>query len=176
MKSFITTFILLICIGTASRGQTAADSVEWLTFEDALEKSKVAKRPIFIDVYTHWCGWCKVMDKKTFSDPKVAKLLNEKFYPVKFNAEQREDVVFKGNTFKFVSQGRGGYHQFAAALLNNKLSFPTVVFLNEDFGMIQPVPGFQEAPAFHQMAEFIGGGHYKVTRWPDFQKAYKSPY
>ena len=61
--------------------------VKWLTFEEAVEKSKTEKRKIFIDVYTDWCGWCKVMDKNTFNDPEVAKLLNEKFYPVKFNAE-----------------------------------------------------------------------------------------
>ncbi len=35
------------------------------------------------------------MDRETFSDPKVAQLLNEKFYPVKFNGEQKEDVVIE---------------------------------------------------------------------------------
>ena len=57
--------------------------VHWLTFEQAVEKAKTTKKPIFIDVYTTWCGWCKVMDKNTFSDPAVAKVLNEQFYPVK---------------------------------------------------------------------------------------------
>ena len=69
-------------------------AVNWITFEEAVKKSKAEKRPIFIDVYTDWCGWCKVMDKNTFNDPAVAKLLNEKFYAVKFDAEQKEDVVF----------------------------------------------------------------------------------
>src|SRR5690606_1955296 len=50
-----------------------AGAVQWLTFEEAVEKSKTEKRKIFIDVYTDWCGWCKVMDKKTFSEPAVAK-------------------------------------------------------------------------------------------------------
>jgi len=83
----------------------AEGSVKWITFEEAIKKSKTEKRPIFIDVYTDWCGWCKVMDKNTFNDPQVAKLLNEKFYAVKFDAEQKEDVVFNGNTFKFVASG-----------------------------------------------------------------------
>jgi uncharacterized protein YyaL (SSP411 family) len=49
------------------------EAVNWVTFEQAVELSKKDKRKVFIDVYTDWCGWCKVMDKNTFSDPKVAK-------------------------------------------------------------------------------------------------------
>lgn len=147
-----------------------------MTFEQAVEKSKTEKRKIFIDVYTDWCGWCKVMDRKTFTDPNVARLLNEKFYAVKFNAEQREDVKFQETTFKFIENGRSGYHQLAAALLNNQLSYPTVVFLDEEFKMIQPLPGYREAAEFHKIAQFIGEGHYKTEKWEDFQAAYKSPY
>jgi len=150
--------------------------VHWMSFEQAVEKSKTEKRKIFIDVYTDWCGWCKVMDRKTFTDPNVAKLLNEKFYAVKFNAEQREDVKFQETTFKFIENGRSGYHQLAAALLNNQLSYPTVVFLDEEFKMIQPLPGYREAAEFHKIAQFIGEGHYKKEKWDDFQATYKSPY
>lgn len=169
--------LLLTTALSANRGVPAAEGpVKWMTFEEALKKSKSEKRPVFIDVYTDWCGWCKVMDKNTFSDPVVAKLLNEKFYAVKFNGEQKEDVVFDGNTFKFVASGRNGYHQLAAALLNNQLSYPTVVFLDEEFRMIQPVPGYRQAPEFHKIAQFIGEGHYKTIKWDDWQNQYKSPY
>lgn len=151
-------------------------SVQWMTFEEAVEKSKTEKRKIFIDVYTDWCGWCKVMDKNTFSEARIAKILNEEFYPVKFNAEQRENVVFMGTTFKFVASGNSGYHELAAALLNNQLSYPTVVFLDEEFRMIQPLQGYQKAPEFHQIIQFIGEDHYKTVTWKDWQKTYKSPY
>ncbi|MEX1238428.1 MAG: DUF255 domain-containing protein [Cyclobacteriaceae bacterium] len=150
--------------------------VQWMTFEEAVEKSKTEKRKIFIDVYTDWCGWCKVMDKKTFSAPAVAKLLNEKYYPVKFNAEQREDVVFNGTTFKFIEYGGRGTHQLAAALLNNKLSYPTVVFLDEDFKMLLPLPGYREAPEFHKIAQFIGENHYKTLKMEDWEAKYQSPF
>ncbi len=168
----ILTKIVLLCmlLCTTFNIQAQTENVTWLTLEQALEKSKTDKRPIFIDVFTDWCGWCKVMDQKTFSQPNVARLLNEKFYAVKFNAEQKGDVVFKGHTYRFVSQGRNGYHELAAALLNNQLSYPTVVFLNEDFGMIQPIPGYHEAKEFYQMADFVGSGKYKAIPWTDFQK------
>jgi thioredoxin-related protein len=154
----------------------AEGEVKWMTFEQAVEKSKTEKKKIFIDVYTDWCGWCKVMDKKTFSDPKVASLLNENFYPVKFNAEQTADVVFNGTTFKNAGQGGRSTHQLAAALLSNKLSYPTVVFLDEDFRIIQPLPGFREAPEFHKIAQFIGEGHYKTQKWNEWEKNYRSPF
>lgn len=150
--------------------------VKWMTFAEAVEKSKSAKKKIFIDVYTNWCGWCKVMDKNTFNDAKVAAILNENFYPVKFNAEQREDVVFNGTTYKFVPNGNSGYHELAAALLNSKMSYPTVVFLDENFGMIQPLPGYMKPDEFHPIVQFIGEDHYKTIKWPDFQASYKSPY
>lgn len=150
--------------------------VKWMTFEEAVEKSKTEKRKIFIDVYTDWCGWCKVMDKKTFSEPAVAKLLNENYYPVKFNAEQREDVFFKGTTFKFIDNGGRGTHQLAAALLNNQLSYPSVVFLNEEFAIVHILKGYQQAPAFHKIAAFIGGDHYKTTKMDAWEPQYQSPF
>lgn len=150
--------------------------VKWMTFEEAIEKSKTEKRKIFVDVYTDWCGWCKVMDKNTFSEAKVAAILNEKFYPVKFNAEQRADVVFNGTTYKFVASGNSGYHELAAALLNSKMSYPTVVFLDENFSMLQPLPGYMKPEQFHPIVQFIGEDHYKTVKWADWQAAYKSPY
>jgi thioredoxin-related protein len=156
--------------------KTEEAKVNWMTLEEAAKRAKSEKRPIFIDVYTDWCGWCKVMDKSTFSEPEVAKLLNDKFYAVKFDAEQKEDVNFMGTTFKFVESGRNGYHQLAAALLNNQLSYPTVVFLDEEFKMIQPLAGYRKAPEFHMIAQFIGEGYYKKVKWEEWQTQYKSPY
>ncbi|HEY8936725.1 MAG TPA: DUF255 domain-containing protein [Cyclobacteriaceae bacterium] len=169
--------IISMALAPTPEKKTGMESVvNWITFEQAVEKSKTEKRPIFIDVYTNWCGWCKVMDKSTFNDPQVAKLLNEKFYAVKFNAEQREDVTFQGTTFKYVASGQNGYHELAAALLNNKLSYPTVVFLDENFKMLQPLAGYRKAPEFHKIAQFIGEGYYKTIKWDTFQETYKSPY
>ena len=169
-------FIALSLGITQSLAQEASGTVHWMTFEEAVQRSKTEKRKIFIDVYTDWCGWCKVMDKKTFSQPAVAKLLNEQYYPVKFNAEQREDVMYNGTTFRFIEHGGRGTHQLAAALLNNQLSYPSVVFLNEDFAIVHILKGFRQAPEFHKIAEFIGGDHYKTTKMETWELKYQSPF
>ncbi len=166
-----------MALASAVKAQDSPQAaVKWMSFEEAVERSKTEKRKIFVDVYTDWCGWCKVMDKNTFSEPHVADILNKDFYAVKFNAEQREDLVFKGNTFKFVPYGNSGSHQFAMALLNNQMSYPTVVFLDEEFAMIQPLPGYQKPEEFHRIIQFIGESHYKKMKWADWQSVYKSPF
>ena len=149
MRRFWLSFFLLALTLTGWTQEAEQSPVRWMSFEEAMERSKMEKRKIFIDVFTDWCGWCKVMDKNTFSEAAVAKILNEKFYPVKFDAEQTNDIVFNGTTFKFIPSGNKGVHQLAMALLNNQMSYPTVVFLDEEFRMIQPLAGYQKAPEFH---------------------------
>lgn len=178
MKSISTFLLVLISIVgvQAQTEETHAGPVKWLTFEQAVELSKKEKKLIFIDVYTTWCGPCKMMDKRTFADAEVAKILNTNFYPVKLNAEQREDITFDGNTFKFVPSGGSGYHQLAAALLNNKLQYPSFVFMTEDLKIMQALAGFHQAPDFHKIVQFIGEGHFKKMKWDQWQSVYKSPY
>lgn len=187
MKKFITLTVLGLFAFSAAIAQVAkttegASPVKWITFEEAVEKSKTEKRKIFIDVYTDWCGWCKVMDKNTFTDPEIAKLLNEKYYAVKFDAEQTADVVFRGTTFKFVPFGNKGAHQLAMALLNNQLSYPNFVFLDEEFRIVPifsgstSLPGYRKPEEFHIFLDFVGGEHYKSTNIQEYQKQYKSPY
>ena len=60
------------------------------TLADALKASKKQGKPVFIDAYTDWCGWCKKLDKSTFSDAKVIDALNAKFIVIKMNMEQGE--------------------------------------------------------------------------------------
>lgn len=148
-------------------------TVNWMTLEQALEKSKTEKRKIFVDMYTDWCGWCKHMDSTTFIHPAVAKYLNEHFYPVKFNAEQERDIVFKDKTYHFKKSGARGYHELAALWLNNRLSFPTVVFLDENQQLIQPVPGYQDAAKMEAIINYFGSDSHKKTPWETYEKNFR---
>ena len=176
MKNWIGIILIAWLVSAFASASELSSSVRWLSFEEAIELSKSEPRKIFIDVYTDWCGWCKKMDAGTFSDPAVAKILNEQFYPVKLNAEQREIIKFDGREFEFVGEGRRGYHQLAAALLDGKMSYPSVVFLNEDLEKMQVLAGYHNASSFHQIVSFIGLDHFETMSWKEYQKEYESPY
>lgn len=153
----------------------AQEKVKWLTIEQALALNKKEPRKILIDVYTDWCGWCKVMDQKTYSNAYIAKYLNEKYYPVKFNAEQKEDVIIKNDTLHYVSQGNRGYNELAAALLNGQLGYPAAVFLDENVRNIHVQKGYTEAKVFDEIIHFIGDDHYKNESWDKWVASYHSP-
>ncbi|MGK7389035.1 MAG: thioredoxin family protein [Candidatus Cyclobacteriaceae bacterium M2_1C_046] len=172
MKYILSTFFILLSFLVSAQKEDI--TVNWMTFEEAVEANKKEPKKIFIDVYTDWCGWCKVMDKNTFNHPTIAKYLNENFYNVKLDAEQKEDITFNGHTFKFVASGRKGYHELAAALLDGKLSYPTVVFMDEQLRIIQPLPGYQKPEQFDPIVRFIGDDHYKQIEWESYRKEYKS--
>lgn len=159
----------------SNENPTMRETVQWMSFEEAVEKSKTEPRKIFIDVYTDWCGWCKKMDAGTFNNPAVAAYLNEKYYSVKLDAEGKESIEFDNHTFKWVDSGRNGIHELAYALLNGKLSYPTVVFLDEEFKMIQPLPGYQKAPFFEKVIRFYGEDAHKDMSWNEFVADYDSP-
>ena len=164
-------FALLLGVLCSTLG-LAQEKIQWMSIEEAYELTLTEENPkkIFIDVYTDWCGWCKRMDKATFQNEEVAAYMNEHYYNVKFDAEQKESIEMLGNTFEFVPQGSRGYHELAAALLNGKMSYPTVVFMNAKFEMLSPVPGYQEPIGFMQVARFFGDDIYQEQSWQDYSQ------
>lgn len=152
----------------------APAGIQWLSIEEAQEAVLEEPRKIIVDVYTNWCGWCKRMDKNTFQNPVIANYINEHYYAVKLNAEQRDSIQFNGRTYRFVKKGRRGYHELAAALLNGKMSYPTVVYLNENLELLQPVPGYMDAVQFEKVIAFFGEDHFRSGSFEDFEAQFES--
>ena len=151
--------------------QNVPAQVEWLPLEEAIKRAKRAPKKILIDLYTDWCGWCKVMDRDTYSQEEVIKYLHQNYYPVKFNAEQREDVQFLGRTFKYMATSpQQGYHQLAQALTDGNLSYPTTVLLDEKQQPITYVPGFLNAKDLALLMKFVAENKYKTISYSEYKK------
>jgi len=155
--------------------RTQVVSVNWISWEEAIELSKKEKKKILVDVFTYWCSWCKKMDAETFTNPFVAKYLNENFYLVKFDAESKEPLEYKGKEFRYVRSTKSGHHELAEEFLRGHLSFPSMVFLDESMDIIQPIPGFRNAEELLMISSYFGSGKYKETPWSVFQKDFKMP-
>ncbi len=153
---------------------SAQAQVRWLSWDRAIELMAQQPKKMLVDVYTDWCGWCKRMDATTFSDSLLGNYINEHFYPVKLNAESRDELVWKGKIYEFVRSGRNGYHALAAELTRGRLSFPTIVFLNEKMEVIQPLPGYKEPRLFEQIVTYFGENAYLHIPWEVYQRNYIS--
>jgi uncharacterized protein YyaL (SSP411 family) len=98
-----------------------SEGIAWKTWNDGFPLSKSTGKIAMVDCYTEWCGWCKVMDKKTFTDSAVKAVLEEHFVSIKFNPELEGEYYVGSDTFS----GR----QLLLSLSNNKPSgYPTTFF------------------------------------------------
>ena len=148
--------------------QNAQSAITWMSFEDAVAQSKVEPKKMFIDVYTHWCGWCKKMDASTFKDPAVVKYMSEKYYAVKLDAETKDTIHFFDKVFIYKPENKA--NEIALSLLNGQMSYPSFVFLDEKFSILSPLAGFQQVDQLMRVLVYFGDDIYTTKKWDDYAK------
>ncbi len=166
MKRILLAVIALISISVS------AQEIKWMSMQDALDAQKENPKKIFMDVYTNWCGPCKLLDKNTFHNADVVKYVNDNFYAVKFNAEGNEVFEYQGNTFtnpgfKEGQRGRNTQHIFANSLKIK--AYPSMVFFDEESNVIFPVPGYYKPKELEVFLKVVGSDDYKkITNQQQF--------
>ena len=130
--------IVALFLAAANFAQ-AQEKIEWLKFEEAVAATEANPKMLIVDVYTDWCGWCKKMDKETFTDPAVIKYINEKFYAVKMNAEDnKREFDFKGKK----------YSEAKMAATMRVQSYPNFVIIDPTLQNITQLPGYRQPTEF----------------------------
>ena len=162
--------ILSIPLTLASFHEPKKEKMKWLSLTELQAAFAKQAKPIIIDVYTDWCGWCKVMDKETYSNEKVIDYLNKNFYAVKFNAESTTEVVF-GNK-KYSYNPAYNANDLAVYLLGGRMGYPTTVLLSTLDAQPAPLSGYLKPSELEAPVKYFGGGAYKKQDFPTFMKGF----
>jgi len=174
MKKNIIIGLLIATSSFNAYSQTEGTKVKWYTFEEAVKLNEKNPKKIFIDVFTDWCGWCKTMDKNTFNNPQIAEYLNKYYYPVKLNAESKQDITFKGTVYKNKGTETRSPHDLAVALLNGQMSYPSVVYMDGGNKLLTAVSGYNTPADIEPILVFFAEDYYKTTKWEDFKTKFAS--
>lgn len=170
-------YICLLAILMSVKG--FAQEIKWISLQEAVALQKKAPKKIMMDVYTNWCGPCKMLDKNTFQNKDVADYVNKNYYAVKFNGEGNDVVAFNGNTYKNPgydasrANSRNAAHQLASYLQIS--AYPTIVFFDEKANVIAPIRGYQTPPQLElYLKMFKQDDHKSIDTQEKFNAYYKA--
>jgi uncharacterized protein YyaL (SSP411 family) len=146
---------------TTSAGTTqpnASAKLEWLTFDAAKERAAKENKHVIVDIYTTWCGWCKVMERQTYADPEVSSYLSQNFVLAKVNGESPDSLHWQGQK---ISE-----RQFARAV--GVTGYPATYFLKPDAELLGGVAGYIKKPDFMIYARYVSTRWYEKGKIQDY--------
>jgi len=164
MKSAWTLLLipLLLWPASAAAAEPARAELSWLDWNQGVAEAASTKRPMLIDVYTDWCGWCKLMDRDVYARDDVRAYLNQHFVLVKLNAESAAEARYGGRTLT----ARALAQQLRVS------GYPTTILLKPGGEHIANVPGYIPADRFKLMLQYIGEDHIgRGVSWQDYEKS-----
>lgn len=171
-------YILLALFAVMATASISAQEINWVTLEEAVELQKKKPKKIMMDMYTSWCGPCKMLDRNTFKNKDLAAYVNKHYYAVKFNAEGNEVVEFNGKTFSnpkydpAKATRRNSGHELARYF--NIRSYPTILFLDEKAEFIAPIIGYKKPQQLElYLKMFKKDEHIEMNTQPKFNAYYK---
>ena len=132
-----------------------ADSIVWLSYAEASKKSQAKDKHIFIHFTTKTCGWCRKMERETYHDPAVVKMLNSEFAPVKLWADSNEEVEIEGY---FMSSRTVAIQEFGVR------SYPQFWFVSPEKNKVGPLKGYLPAETFLKALNYVKDYKYDTTR------------
>jgi thioredoxin-related protein len=172
MQKFVFLSVILVsALLLSSFAPKEKETLNWLTLSEVEAKLKEQPRPVLIDLYTDWCGWCKVMDKKTYTNQQLIKYLNEKFYVVKLNAETKQELNWRGKKYNFNPQYKT--NDIAVYLTGGELAYPTTVIIPDNNSSPQPIAGMLEVKDMELITTYFGEDKYGKVSFDSYARNYK---
>jgi uncharacterized protein YyaL (SSP411 family) len=135
MKNILLAFTLLLLFASFSSSNNAPE-LKWLDWNTGYPLAKKQNKIILVDAYTDWCGWCKKMDRDTYTNSDIIKALNKDFIVIKFNPEL-ENIVYELDGNKIT-----GRELFGQLTQGKSTGFPTTYFIQPNKKQIQIAAGY----------------------------------
>lgn len=135
--------------GAPGPALAASPPIAWRAWDRGLEEARASGRPVLVNVYTDWCGWCRRMKAEVYTRPEIRDYLAAHFVVVTLNAEASDPAHYEGKALT----SRSLAARFGVS------GYPTTVFLRPDGGHLVNVPGYVESAAFLKILRYIGDGH-----------------
>jgi thioredoxin-related protein len=149
--------ILTIFLGKlAIFSQTEKSELRVFTFEEVEKLHQQKPKPILVFLYTDWCKICFGMKKTTFKNKKILKILNNEFYVVYLNGEEKKDITFLGKKFVYKPSGsKTGTHELAKelAFINHKISYPTTTIFNSKLEIVAQINTYMNSKTLNLILE-----------------------
>lgn len=155
---FLSQSLLTAESGGDSKAKGTSAEIEWFDYDKGLIKGKTENKHIFIDFTSKWCGWCKKLDRETFADPEVIKILDEHFVSIKVDGQSKRKLNIDGYIVTEQDLTRREY---------GIRGFPALWFLKPDGGKIGPVRGYVPADKFLEALTFVKDRKYDPAYAPD---------
>lgn len=147
-----------------------SSELKWLKWDEAMRLNKENPKKILVDLFTDWCGWCKKMDATSFKNKNVIEYINQNYYAVKFDAEQKDTIYYDNQMFVLRPGGRRGVHELAEAIMEGQMSYPCIVYFNSGMERILISQGYKSAEGLLKELKFVQEDIYVHVRWEDYQK------
>jgi len=148
------------------------EEVKWQSLKEVSVKLKQQQKPVLIDLYTNWCHWCKVMDKKTYTNQKVIDYLSKNFYTAKVDAETKDSLMWNAKTYLY--NNSYSINEFALYATNGQAAFPTTIILTSENAQPIPVAGYLEPKDMEPILKYFGEGYYRTENFIDYKKTFKA--
>ena len=126
--------------------------------ESIPELQKNEPRPVVVFLYADWCRYCKAMENTTFKKQDIVEKLNNDFYFVRFDGEQRESVTLGEKIYNFKPSGNEtGMHELAMALgtIEGQVNYPTLVVVNERFDILYQYAGYMKTQEVETLLSIV---------------------
>jgi thioredoxin-related protein len=144
----------------------AGRELNWREWDEGLREAAASRRPVLVDVYTDWCGWCKRMDRDVYSQDAIRDYLSQRYVIIKLNAESKDTERYEGRSFTSRS----------LAARFRVTGYPTTLFLRPNGEHLVNVPGYVPPPRFLLLLRYIGDGYLdRGVPFDEFVKKVSDP-